>query len=124
SVKETAPSLIRADQPMVARYVAVVGLLFTTVGASALIASWWNRPYLVSPGWGFFLLAVGVAGLLFHAFNERDLQYRRLYGGVAALLLAGGVVVSVIPVQEEVGRLFAPVGVPFLLLALLFGLSF
>jgi ABC-type transport system involved in multi-copper enzyme maturation permease subunit len=124
SVKERAPSVMRADQPTVARYVAVVGLLFATVGASALIAAWWGRPYLVSAGWGFFLLAVGLGGLLFHAFNEKDLQYRRLYGALGALLLAGAAAMSVLPVQEEVGRLFVPIGVPFLLLALLFGLSF
>jgi ABC-2 type transport system permease protein len=124
SVKERAPSVMRSDQPTVARWVAVLGLMLTTVGASALIASWLGRPYLVGPGWGFFLLAVGLAGLLFHAFNEKDVQYRRLYGALAGLLLAGAAVVSVLPVQEEVGRLFLPMGVPFLLLALLFGLSF
>jgi ABC-type transport system involved in multi-copper enzyme maturation permease subunit len=65
-----------------------------------------------------------LGGLLYHAFNEKDLQYRRLYGLLAALFLAAAVVVSVLPVQEEVGRLFLPLGAPFLLLALLFGVSF
>jgi ABC-type transport system involved in multi-copper enzyme maturation permease subunit len=124
SVKERAPSEIRADQPQIARSVAFVGLLFVAVGASAIVFSWIERPYLVSPGWGSFLLAVGVGGLLFHAFNEKDMQYRRLYGALAAVLLAAAVVVSVLPVQEQVGRLFLPAGVPCLLLALFFGLSF
>src|SRR5438132_14261102 len=77
---ERAPSVVRADQPIVARYAAMIGLMCATVGASALIAAWWGRPYVVGPGLGFFLLALGLGGLLFHAFGEKDLQYRRLYG--------------------------------------------
>src|SRR5260370_42523377 len=78
SVKERAPSEMRADQPQVARYFAFVGLLFVAVGGSAIVCSWTGWRYLVSPGWGAFFLAVGVGGLLFHAFNEKDMQYRRL----------------------------------------------
>jgi len=124
SVKEQAPSVVRADQPIVTRWIAVVGLMLATVGASALIASWWGRPYLVGPGLGFFFLALGVAGLLLHAFNEKDHQYRRLYAGLGALLLVGAVFAAVAPIGEEVGRLFVPMGVPFLFLALLFLMSF
>jgi ABC-type transport system involved in multi-copper enzyme maturation permease subunit len=124
SVREQAPSVMRADQPTVSRYIAVVGLMLATVGASALIASWLKRPYLVGPEMGFLSLAVGVCGLLFHAFNEKDFQYRRLYGALGAVLLAAAIILRLAPVEEEVGRLFVPAGVPCLLVGLLFLVSF
>jgi len=124
SIQEQAPSVMRADQPMVARVLAFFGLMFATVGASALLASWWNWRYVVGPGLGCFFLGVGVCGLLLHAFNEKDLQYRRLYAGLGALLVVAAVFAALAPIGEEVGRLFVAMGVPFLFLGLLFLLAF
>src|SRR5579871_4574502 len=123
-IAERAPSTVRADQPLVARYIGVVGLMLTVVGVSALFAWWWGRPYLIGPVLGFFFLVLGVGGLLLHAFNEKELGYRRMYAVLGAVLLAGAVVTGFAPVGEEVGRLFVPIGVPLLFVGLLALISF
>ena len=128
---ERAPSVVRADQPLVARYIGAVGLMLTVVGGSALVASSLQRGYLIGPGLGFFSLALGLGGLLLHAFNEKDLNYRRMYAVLGALLLvcgafllAASVLTAMAAVGEELGRLFVPVGIPFLFLGLLFLIAF
>jgi ABC-type transport system involved in multi-copper enzyme maturation permease subunit len=123
-VAERAPSVVRPDQPLLARYIAVIGLMLAVVGASALAAAWWGRPYLVGPGLGFFCAALGVGGLLLHAFNEKDENYRRMYGVFGGILVAAAVIAAFAPVAEEMGRLFVPLSVPFLFLGLLFLISF
>jgi ABC-2 type transport system permease protein len=123
-IEERAPSTVRADQPLVARYIGVVGLMLTVVGTSALFAWWWGRPYLIGPVLGFFFLVLGVGGLLLHAFNEKELGYRRMYAVLGAVLIVGAVITGLVPVYEEVGRLFVPLGVPLLFVGLLALISF
>jgi ABC-type transport system involved in multi-copper enzyme maturation permease subunit len=121
---ERAPSLLRQDQPTVARFVALVGLGLATLGTFALFFRLIDRPYLINVGWGMFLLALGVSGLLYHAFNEKDLQYRRLYGALGVLLLGVAILTRILPYEREIGGLFLPVGTPALVMALVFLLAF
>src|SRR5262249_39182888 len=56
--------------------------------------------------------------------NEKDLQFRRLYGMVAGLLLLTGVALRLFPVEGVVGGAFLPLGAASLALALLFLMAF
>src|SRR5436305_1000744 len=106
ALPERAPSVMRADEPLVARYLAMLGLILVAVGCSSLLAGRMNWPYLV-PSWvGAILLVPGIGLLLYHAANERDLQYRRVYGLLGFALLALGIAFRLIPVQGTTGGLF------------------
>jgi ABC-type transport system involved in multi-copper enzyme maturation permease subunit len=122
--QETAPSVLRADQPTASRAIALFALLAASLGAFALILLALGRQTILGTTGGMLCLAVGVAGLLYHAATERDQQYRRMYGVVGAALLAVGVMFRLLPVQGAIGGLFLPAGVPALLLALFFLLGF
>jgi ABC-type transport system involved in multi-copper enzyme maturation permease subunit len=124
SVQERAPSVMRADRPLAARVIAMVGLMLTTVGAFALIFWAIGRPYLVGPTLAFFFLALGVGGLLFHAFSEKELNYRRAYAALGTALILGAVLAMLVTAGEEFGRLFLPISTPFLFLGLMFLVSF
>jgi ABC-type transport system involved in multi-copper enzyme maturation permease subunit len=123
-LSERAPSLVRPDQGTVARVIALIALFPLTLGAAALFfgtigRSITGRGYLISPSWGVLLLVLGLAGILYHAFNEKDLQYRRLYWVVGLALLAAGVVLRLLPSEAGLGgQTFLPYGAPALLLAL------
>jgi ABC-2 type transport system permease protein len=121
---ETAPSVLRADQPTIARAVATVSILSASVGAFALVLAAMGRAALIGPTVGVFLLALGLAGLLYHAASETDIQYRRIYGVVGAALLAAGILFRLLPFHGEVGLLFLPAGVPCFIVGLLFLLAF
>jgi ABC-type transport system involved in multi-copper enzyme maturation permease subunit len=121
---ETAPSILRADQPSTARAVAFVSLLAASVGGMVLMRSAFGGTPLIGPTLGVFFLALGLSGLLYHAAIDKDVQYRRVYGLTGATLLACGVLFLLLPFRDEVGLLFLPVGVPCLLLGLLFLLAF
>src|SRR5262249_22888861 len=72
SIRESAPSVIRAQQPTGARWVALISLMSAALGAAALVFANLTppRPYLIGPGWGTMFLTFGIAGLLYHAFVE------------------------------------------------------
>ncbi|HYT90854.1 MAG TPA: ABC transporter permease, partial [Gemmataceae bacterium] len=132
---EQAPSLVRPEQPTTARVVALVGLFPLVLGAAALFCYLIEKPYLISLSWGIVLFVLGVGALLYHAFVEKDLQYRRLYGAVGAAALGLAVVFLLVPAKvpgaerqtdpdkqtearTEMGALFLPGGAPCLLLAI------
>ena len=118
---ERAPSLVRAEQPTAARVIALLALFPLTLGIAALFFAAIGKGYLISPSWGVLLLVLGVAGLLYHAFNEKDLQYRRLYWVGGLVLLALGVLFRLLPSESGIGAMtFLPYGAPALLLALSF----
>src|SRR5438445_785820 len=91
SIRESAPSALRVDQPGAPRYAALIGLMAIALGGAAVIFRAIGRPYLIDPGWGVMFLALGVCGLLYHAFNEKEMQYRRLYALLGVLLWVIGV---------------------------------
>jgi ABC-type transport system involved in multi-copper enzyme maturation permease subunit len=104
--RERAPSLLREDEPTVARIVGTVGLAMALFGIMAIAVTAAGRQGPFGIGWGSFFLAWGLGGLLFHAAADKDLQIRRSYSLLGALLLIGGIVFSVIPFHEKTGGLF------------------
>jgi ABC-type transport system involved in multi-copper enzyme maturation permease subunit len=98
--------------------------MLVTLGGASLLFSAAGKPYLIATGIGFFLLAVGVTGLMYHAFNEKALEYRRLYFGVGVLLVIVAAILRLAPIGGTVGGAFLPYGPLSLLLTLGFLLSF
>jgi ABC-type transport system involved in multi-copper enzyme maturation permease subunit len=121
---ETAPSVILSRDPTVGRVVGFIGLLLLTMGAAILLAHALRRNPLFGPGLGVALFFLGAAGLLFHASGERDLQYRRAYGGLGFAWLVAGAIFTLVPVDGRVGALFLPYGLVSFALGLFFLLAF
>src|SRR4051812_24388637 len=91
SMPERAPSIIREDRPTVARILAMTGLFCLVLGTLAMLAPLWQRATLINPSLGFFIGSTGLCLILFHAFSERDYQFRRLYGVFGWSLIFTGV---------------------------------
>jgi ABC-type transport system involved in multi-copper enzyme maturation permease subunit len=135
-VNERAPSIIRTDQPTPGRIIAFVSMLLLVVGGlAAILHAAGNRSVLallIGLGWGIFFVMLGFAGLLYHAFTEREAGYRRLYGVLGGILLAVGVAFRLLPFRVgegetatmEMGARFIGLGAPALLLSLCFLLGF
>jgi ABC-2 type transport system permease protein len=123
SMPEQAPSVMRADQPTVARILAVVGVMLTAVGFLALVAPGMGWSYVVGPGWGAFFLSIGLVLVLYHAFVDKDLQFRRVDMAAGLFLAAVGVVFRILPAGGSMGGMFLPYGIFALALALLFLLA-
>jgi ABC-2 type transport system permease protein len=119
---DTGPSVMRGDEPMVARGIALVGVGAIVLGGMALALQTAGRATPMGLGWATFLLTVGIGALLFHAAFDRDVQYRRLYMGFGYLCLAVGGFLAVVP-YDKVGALFGQ-GYLCLFLGLLFLLAF
>jgi len=124
ALEERAPSVLRQEGPSFPRWVAVVSLMLVTLGAASLLFNAAQRPYLIATGLGFFMLAVGVTGLLYHAFNEQDFQFRRLYLALGVLLAFVAAFLRLAPIGGAEGGGFLPYGALGLLLTLGFLLSF
>jgi ABC-2 type transport system permease protein len=118
SMPERAPSVERVDKPTVARIVAMVGLFLTVLGALAMYAPVWQRSAAISPGMGFFFFSAGIALLLYHAFVEHDLQFRRLYGFIGLALAIGGVVLRLMAFKVGYMSWFLYYGLPALTIGL------
>ncbi|MBI1915767.1 MAG: ABC transporter permease [Planctomycetes bacterium] len=119
---EIAPSLVREDEPRVARTIGLVGASFVIFGAVALFINAVRQDARVGIGWASLCLALGVVGLLAHAAFDRDLQVRRLYWGAGLALLGLGSILCILPVKSGVGALF-PLGYPCFYVALFFLLA-
>lgn len=120
SIPEKAPSVMREDQPTVARLLAMGGVMLTAVGILANVAPGMGQNYVVGPGWGTFFLSIGLVLILYHAFVDRDLQFRRIFMGTALVLGGLGVLLRILPLGGGVGAQFLPYGIYALALALLF----
>jgi ABC-type transport system involved in multi-copper enzyme maturation permease subunit len=123
SQTEGGPSLIRSDDPTFARFIGLGAAALIIFGGMALILQSAGRVTPLGPGWASFLLTAGVAGLLFHAAFDWDVQFRRIYMVFGYAVLALGVFLAVVPYQGHMGSLFAQ-GFACLLLGLLFLLAF
>jgi hypothetical protein len=99
SLPERAPSIIRQDVPTTGRVIALVSLLLVAMGALGMLAPAWGLRYIIGPSWGFFWFALGVGGLLYHAFNEKDQQFRRTYAALGFILFCAGVILRVLPMK-------------------------
>ncbi len=120
SPRETAPSLVQASDPTLARVLGLIGLLLLTLGGVVVVASALNRAPLIPPLLGGLCAIVGLALLLFHAAVDSDLQVRRTYGLLGYLALAAAIFVTALPIRGPAGTQFLPWGFVFLALAFLF----
>src|SRR4051794_1616762 len=121
--RESAPSVLREDEPTFPRTLGMFGAGLVIFGAMALAFNLAGRTPPVRTGGSIFCLALGLCGLLFHAAFDRDVQFRRLYMIFGLATLGLGVILSVMPFPEKVGDSFR-YGVPCILLSLLFLLAF
>src|SRR5947209_690221 len=108
--QEVAPSELRADEPRFARLVGMVSLGMVVVGVAVLLFNA-RGPRLFGPIWGYFFVPFGLAGLLFHAARDSDIQIRRSYGMLGGFVpIAVAIAVSLLPFGGGVGALFLPIG--------------
>jgi ABC-2 type transport system permease protein len=121
--REVAPSELRADDPGLPRTLGMIGAALIIFGGTALGFNLSGQPVRVSTGWAILMVALGLAGLLFHAAFDRDLQFRRLYMAFGFATLVVGAALCLIPYPQKAGDLFR-YAVLCLLLALLFFLAF
>lgn len=122
-LQETAPSLMRVDEPALGRFVGFGGLMLLALGGTALLLSLVGKGGLVNPGLAALFLVGGVGGLLFHAACDSDLQVRRIYGLLGFGCLAAGGIFSAFYAIPVVGG-FLPGGFISLTVGLLFLLPF
>lgn len=131
SMPERAPSAIRADKPSIARSLALVGFFMIAVGAIAMAVPLLNEgrtaeqrwTYIIGPTWGLVFATTGLALILFHSFADWEVQFRRLYGFFAIVLLLGSAVLRVLPTKAGMGAWFLPYGVPLMALGYLLTLA-
>jgi hypothetical protein len=83
-----------------------------------------GRPVRVGLSWATLLTAMGLAGLLFHAAFDRDVQWRRLYMTFAYAALVVGAFLCVFPTSNNTWGASFRYGIPCLVLALVFFLAF
>ena len=122
---EAAPSLEEQGQPTFTRIVGMIGFFLLSLGVVSIIAGQYGRG-LFGPAAGYLFAVMGLGGLLVHAVRDGELEFRRVYGGFAILLLLTAIVVSLIPGAEQgsniksMGYYFFPWGMASAFLGLLF----
>src|SRR4051812_24885758 len=105
---EIAPSVMREDEPTVARTIGLVGASLVIFGGVALVINAIRGAETrIGVGWASVFLTLSVVGLLAHAAFDRDLQVRRLYWGAGLALLTLGVVFCLVPALGGKANLFA-----------------
>lgn len=119
---EMAPSVLKDDEPTLARSIGLAGACGVIFGGAALMFNTIGWSERVGIGSSTVILVAGLVGMLFHAVYDRDLQVRRLYWGGGLGLLALGGLLCLVPAKGGVGGLFG-LGYPALGVALLFLLA-
>jgi ABC-2 type transport system permease protein len=117
------PSELRQDEPGLPRILGMAGAGLVIFGGMSLGFNLYGRSVSVGIGWSILILALGMAGLLFHAAFDQDVQFRRMYMAFGCALLAMGALLCISRPFAPVGALFR-FGIPCLLLGLLFLLAF
>ena len=121
SVEETAPSVLAADEPTVARMIGFIGLLLFVLGAVAVGFSLAKSEKWIGGVTGTVFSLFGLCGLLYHVARETDTQIRRVYGVLGgAGLVAAAIFCAVYPFDATAGKLFLPWGIISLAIALMF----
>jgi ABC-2 type transport system permease protein len=123
SGQEMAPSILRQDEPTLARTAAGIGVAVAAVGALAMVLTRLGRTVFISGGLDLLFLVLGVAAVLYHASQEKELQLRRLYWVVGLLLLVASGVLWLASLSESYRGLFL-LGSACSVLSLLFLLAF
>ena len=122
--QEQAPSALRADEPSAARLAGLVGVCCVVAGVLIILLNWMMGPRVMSPSASTWFFIAGVAGLLFHAARDADVQIRRTYGALGGALALLGVGVAFVQYEGQIGVPFLAVSVPAFLLGLFFLLPF
>jgi ABC-2 type transport system permease protein len=91
-----APSDIRSEEPTFARILGLGGLGLAVLGTAAIIANQYG-PRFVGTSGGIVCAFFGLLALLYHAFRDGDVEFRRLYTFAGLLFLIAAVVVSFLP---------------------------
>ncbi|MFO0935429.1 MAG: ABC transporter permease subunit [Gemmataceae bacterium] len=95
-----APSEMRSDEPTMARIIGLGGLGLTVLGCAAMIANQYGPRFVGTTG-GFLFAFLGILALLFHAFRDGDIEFRRLYTFAGMIILALAIIGSIIPGKPE-----------------------
>lgn len=120
---DTGPSLIRRDDPKIARGIGFAAAAAIVFGGFAMALHSAGRVTPLGTGWAVFFLTIGIAGLLFHAAFDGDMQIRRVYMAFAYLCLVLGAFLCIVPYNKQPGALFGQ-GFMCLFLGLMFLLAF
>src|SRR5579875_1456563 len=120
---DTGPSVIRRDDPKMARGVGMAAAAAIILGGMAMALQSAGRVTPLGVGWATFLLTLGIAGLLFHSAFDSDVQFRRVYMAFGYLCLVVGGFLAIVPYNKQPGALFGQ-GFLCLFLGLLFLLAF
>ena len=111
---EFAPSIVRGEQPTVARVLAMVGVFMILLGLVPVIGPLVGVQNPIVGAWtGFFSVSTGVFLTLFQAFLDRERAFRRLYSGVGLLLIAGALILAGVAGWAATGtqaRIVTPAG--------------
>jgi ABC-2 type transport system permease protein len=123
--RETAPSILREDQPTVARVLGMVGLMLVTVGCAVLVTLAAGYASRVPLWLGGILFVIGLAFMLFHAARDPEMQIRRAYGilGFLCVLTAAGFLLTALA-RGAAGERLSWIGYIFLTFGLFFLLPF
>lgn len=125
----TAPSAVVAEGTGFTRVVGFLGLFLAVLGAVVIITTRAVGPRWVSEGYGFVSAGLGLALMLFHAISDGEQEVRRMYGGLAALMLVLAVAFGLVPGPfggpgKAVGYYLLPWGFGAGFVALLFAVPF
>src|SRR5438876_9073389 len=86
-VPDHAPSIMREEQPTVARVVALAGLFFILIGLIPILGPYMRVENPVIPWWvGVALVSIGLLADYYHAFVDQDRIFRRMYAGIGLVL--------------------------------------
>jgi ABC-type transport system involved in multi-copper enzyme maturation permease subunit len=122
--RETAPSLVVENQPVIARIAGLAGLMLVVLGTLALVINAAGQASRLPPTLASLFLILGIAGMLVHATVDAEQQIRRAYGALGLLLLVAGAALSLLPIKGPVGTQFLPWGFLLLTVSLLFLMPF
>ncbi|MCI0705792.1 MAG: ABC transporter permease [Planctomycetia bacterium] len=128
---ETAPSVIVSEKPTFARIIGLIGLFLLVLGVVVVVATRaTGKERLLPEGWGFMFAGLGVVLMLYHAVTDAEQEVRRMYGGLAALLLLLAIA-SVFPgpfkslgSEKKWAYYLMPWGIGAAMLSLLFTIPF
>ncbi|MGL4420290.1 MAG: hypothetical protein ACRCZF_06480, partial [Gemmataceae bacterium] len=95
---EYAPSATRTEEPTFARILGLASLFPMVLGVVVIAATEirGQEPW-VPLGMAYLALMLGIAGLLYHAVRDGDIEFRRTYGFIGLGLLLAGAIFCIVP---------------------------
>src|SRR5262249_28509433 len=110
-VPEQAPSIVREEQPTLARILALVGLFLILLGLVPVVGPLIGiQNPMVGPWTGFFAVSGGVFLVLFQPFVDRERVFRRTYAFIGLFCVAAAVALRIWPTREGIGPYFPVAG--------------